>query len=410
MGATTLASHPANPQILYCGTTGKGYVYKSTSTGQTWSIFSPGGDWVGGVRDIEVDQNGHVYAATNEGLMKWNGVAWSRLSGLPTDDITSLVMDRSQIPTVIYAATGGNGVYVSEDQGNTWLPYVEGLGDFSVQALAVAGSGSNKNIYAGTISRGAWTRVIPEYAQGVILWHQPISGVNTSTFPCQDFETPSDAFDIFLADDFTNSEAWEIRTIFVPGNLFAGGRTLMNARALHFKIYNDAAGVPGGDPSGRGNPAVWQLSVTPSDSRITLGNGIVNSLPSDVTLNLTSPLILAPGTYWLIFYPELDFTPDGQYGRNISVTANGYEAMVINPGGGFNMPTEWTSIRDSSTWNLTEQDLAFQLVGNVAACESDFDEDRDVDGLDLYMYITGSSGIPVQTVAEELGRIGCPQD
>jgi photosystem II stability/assembly factor-like uncharacterized protein len=408
MGATSLASHPANPQILYCGTTGKGYVYKSTSAGQTWSIFSPGGDWVGGVRDIEVDSGGHVYAATNDGLMKWNGVVWTKLSGLPTDNITSLVMDRLQSPAAVYAATGGNGVYVSEDQGNTWLPYVEGLGDFSVQALGLAGSDSKITIYAGTFSRGAWARAIPEYTQGVILWDQPVSGMNTATYATQDFESPSDAFDIFLADDFTNSDARAIQTIFVPGRLFANGRTLMNARALHFKIYNDASGVPAGDPSGRGNPPVWQLSVPPSDARITLNNGILDSLPSDVTLNLTSPLILGPGTYWLVFYPEMDYTPHGQYGRNISVTANGYEAMVINPGGGFNFPTNWTSIRDGSTWNLTEQDLAFQLVGNIATCTRDFDEDGDVDGSDLAAYIADQAGISLSDFAAEFGRTTCP--
>jgi len=410
MWATSLASHPSNPQILYCGTTGKGYIYKSTSAGQAWSMFSPAGDWVGGVRDVEVDQQGHVYAASNEGLLKWNGFAWSRLSGLPTDDITSLALDHSKFPSSVYAATDGNGNYVSEDLGNTWLPYVEGLGDFNIQALAIAHSGSKNMIYTGTISRGAWSRPIPEYTQGNILLHQPISGSNTTALGSQDFELPSDAYDNFLADDFTNSESWEILTIFMPGRLFAGGRTLMNARTLHFKIYADAAGIPDGDPSGRGNPPVWQLSATPSDSRISLSNGILDSLPSDVMLNLPNPLILAPGTYWLVFYAEMDYTPYGQYGRNLSVTANGYDAMVINPGGGFNLPTAWTSIRESSTWNLTEQDLAFQLVGRVATCQCDFDEDGDVDGPDLYTYITGSSGIAVQTIADELGRNGCPHD
>ena len=191
------------------------------------------------------------------------------------------------------------------------------------------------------------------------LWYQPV-GVNTDALANQKF--PDDpTYDIYIADDFQNAVPWMIGGIFVPGDLWNGGTTLMNATSLNWQIYADDSGKPDGDPAGGGNPPVWSLSLAPGDAQVTISNG-VGGLPSNATLYLTTSIALAPGIYWLVFYPEMEFGTCGQYGRHVANTSNVAVGQVINPGGGFSFPTVWTSIQDPTTWGLTEHDLAFQLM------------------------------------------------
>ncbi len=200
----------------------------------------------------------------------------------------------------------------------------------------------------------------PAGPAAIILWDQPISTVKQSAYADQDFEATHDDYDIFVTDDFTNTLAWSIGTIFVPGDTWNGNSELTCANSLNWQIYADNGGVPSGDPWSGG--AYWSLSLPPTDPQVTLSLGTGLSL-TNATLNLTSPLLLPPGTWWLVFYPQMDFDTCGQYGRQLSETTNGHAAQVINPGGGFGFPTTWTSVQISSTWGLTQQDFAFRLEG-----------------------------------------------
>ncbi len=155
--AATLAVDPTDPQILYFGSERWGYVFRSTDAGENWTQISPGQEWVWAVHDIEVDLDKEVYAATDEGLMKWAGSDWMKLPGLPTDDITSLAIDRSTTPGTVYVGTGEDGVFVSEDGGNSWAPFNENLENLSITKLA--GSFSKpKILYAGTGYGGVSSR------------------------------------------------------------------------------------------------------------------------------------------------------------------------------------------------------------------------------------------------------------
>ena len=79
------------------------------------------------------------------------------MTGLPTDDITALAIDRSTTPGIIYVGTGEDGVFVSEDGGNTWTSFNEGLGNLSITKLAISAS-LPKMLYAGTAYGGVWSR------------------------------------------------------------------------------------------------------------------------------------------------------------------------------------------------------------------------------------------------------------
>jgi uncharacterized repeat protein (TIGR01451 family) len=209
--------------------------------------------------------------------------------------------------------------------------------------------------------------VAPEAPQNptAVLWDQPITDTNLGAYANQDFETAVDAFDIFIADDFGNSEWWAIDTIYVPGNTWNLGGDLDCAGVLHWEIYADAGGVPAGDPWGGGDAPVWTYYGPTSDPNVAFSTG-VGGFESNVTLNLDAPIVLPPGDWWLVFYPSLSFANCFQYGRHVSGTGNGAPAQVINPGGGFGFPTTWTSVQDPSTWAMTYHDFAFRLEGEVA--------------------------------------------
>jgi hypothetical protein len=193
-----------------------------------------------------------------------------------------------------------------------------------------------------------------------VLWDQPLSLVNQAAYVNQEFgDYPT--YSSYLADDFINFAPWNISSIFIPGDGWNGFSTLFNASALTWQIYADNGGVPAGDPSGGGSPPLWTLTLQPSDPQVIITNGTPGGYPSNVTLNLPSPVFLDPGHYWLVFYPGMDFTY-GQYGRQPADTTNGYIAQFINPGGSFGYGTNWQN------WNIigpTQADLAFRLEGEI---------------------------------------------
>jgi hypothetical protein len=194
-----------------------------------------------------------------------------------------------------------------------------------------------------------------------ILWDQPLSLVHQTAYINQEFpDFPT--YNSFLADDFINDQRWNISTIYIPGYLWNGGTTLMNATALHWQIYADNSGQPAGDPSGGGSPPLWNLSLPPSDSQVVLSTSSPGGYLSNTTLNLNTPIDLPAGHYWLVFYPTMSFTTDGEYGRQPADTTNSEVGNFINPGGGFGYGTNWQA------WNVlgpVQQDIAFRLEGQV---------------------------------------------
>ena len=198
----------------------------------------------------------------------------------------------------------------------------------------------------------------PEFA---VLWDQPLSAVNQNAYINQAFgDFPT--FSSYLADDFVvPAQGWSIESIFVPSNGWNGATTIACGPALTFQIYADNAGIPGGDPSGGGNPPLWTLTVPPTDPQITITNGS-GGIPTNVLATLAAPVQLTAGTYWLIFFPTADFATCGQFGRQPADTTSGTIGYFINPGGGVGYGTAW------QPWTIlgpTEHDIAFRLEGTV---------------------------------------------
>jgi len=155
---TAMALDPSNPGILYVGSlwSNKGRVFQYTDIWGAWTANEiTATQTIGYVQDIEVDFNSQVYAATSTGLMKWDGSEWTELTGLPEANITSIAIDKDVYPGIVYAGTGQNGVYVSQDGGITWEAYNNGLENLKITMLSLSQT-QPKVLYALANSGGAW--------------------------------------------------------------------------------------------------------------------------------------------------------------------------------------------------------------------------------------------------------------
>jgi hypothetical protein len=191
-----------------------------------------------------------------------------------------------------------------------------------------------------------------------VLWDQPLSSVNQNAYVNQDFTDYPD-YSSFLADDFVNGQAWNISTIFVPGNGWNGFSTLLSATGLTWQIYADDGGVPAGDPYSGG--ALWSQTLAPTDPRVTITVGS-GGFPTNTALNLAVPVAVPAGHWWLVFYPTMAFDTGGQYGRQPADTTSNYWGQFINPGGAFGYGGDWQSW---SVIGATQHDIAFRLEGAV---------------------------------------------
>jgi len=192
---------------------------------------------------------------------------------------------------------------------------------------------------------------------------QPLSSVITNAYANQLFPDYP-AYSCYVADDFTNAAPWSVSGISQTGDGWNGFSSLMNATSLNWAIYADNAGVPAGYPGDGATTPQWSLSVPPSDARVAITAGTPGGYPSNTELTLTTPFTLPSGTWWLYFYPDMNFGSYGQYGRQGSDTANNYTAKWINPGGGFGVGT---GFQDWSILGTTLHDASFSICAVAGA-------------------------------------------
>jgi hypothetical protein len=318
----------------------------------------------------------------------------SWLNGYPenTDNLQYAILKRGGIATVSASRVSwfNTGVGYGDFDGSTTnsgigYEYVERVANGLTASEALYGAKSSMtpesntrlmnfydfNLYGdpaiGITSSGGpggdnWVHlpmVFKSHGAGGVLWDQPLSSVDQNAYANQLFpDYPT--YSSYLADDFTNSSPWNIGTIFVPGSGWNGFSSLLGATALHWRIYADCGGVPCGNPSGGGSPAAWSLTLAPNNAQVTITTGS-GGYPSNTLLQLSTPVNLPAGHWWLIFYPAGSFASFGQYGRQAADTNNGYTGQFINPGDAFGYGTAWQA------WTVlgsTRHDIAFRLEGN----------------------------------------------
>ena len=210
---------------------------------------------------------------------------------------------------------------------------------------------------------------------GAVILDQPMSTENTFAYYNQEYVPGEpDENDVYIADDFVLDKAWGISTIFVPGDFRWPGwgdlSTLLCSDYLHVEIYTDANGKPSGNPRDSVNLPLVHRWMTPDDPQVTLSNG-TRGYPTNVTINLDTPIYLSPGTYWFVFYPEMEWATCGGFGRQPADTSNNLAAQAIKPlDTNTWYPTTWTNVL-TIPWDrfecpdLEHQDFAFRLEGDL---------------------------------------------
>lgn len=131
---------------IYAGTWG-GKIYKSTDNGTSWTRINNSMN-VGFIWALNIS-NGTIFAATEQGVYKYNGSTWT-LTGLTGKDTHAL----TSYGGTLYAGTWGFGVFKSTDNGTTWTEINNGLGYIlSIQALTVT---QNGEVFTGSFGSGVF--------------------------------------------------------------------------------------------------------------------------------------------------------------------------------------------------------------------------------------------------------------
>jgi len=240
----------------------------------------------------------------------------------------------------------------------------------------------------------AWDAVgVNEYSY---MFDQEIDSDNAKGYLSQQFDTSNESNNTFLADDFELFYATKIQEIIVPGTLWNTdlGLNLDNATRLHFIIFNDNNGKPDGNPFKTDN-AIMDLSLSPDDTQVSITDG-VHDIKSNVKLILNNPVSLQPGKYWMVFYPEMNYST-GLYGRHVSSTINGSAAQICNYANGYT----WESVLNNG---IDYHDLAFSVYG-MRDIDSDWEEAYKImfnSQHDLYQFRTYRDHILSQSSSGKL--------
>ena len=167
----------------------------------------------------------------------------------------------------------------------------------------------------------------------------------------------------YSADDFMNAQPWYIESIFVDGdNRYSGLGQLTQANNLHWLIYPDAGGVPAGYPGSGGE--LWSHTCKPSDPEVTF-SGVDNTQATlDIVKAQGAPLHLLPGTYWLCFYPSLNFGLYDQWYWDTAGTTHLSTAHLIDPQWFWGIGPVWTPWPDL-IGDPSLHDAAFRLEGTA---------------------------------------------
>jgi photosystem II stability/assembly factor-like uncharacterized protein len=152
-GVLSIANDPVSTTTIYIGTNTQGLL-KSTDWGYNWFSTSLPPQLIG---VVALDPGNHdvAFAAGANDLFKStnDGQLWRAVLSLGTSYGTAIVFDTAN-PGTMYASFYYNGVYASNDGGETWYSANTGLPTVNINAMVV--DSQNGIVYAGTDGSGIY--------------------------------------------------------------------------------------------------------------------------------------------------------------------------------------------------------------------------------------------------------------
>lgn len=152
------------------------------------------------------------------------------------------------------------------------------------------------------------------------LWDQ-MNNPGTNSVTSQNFESSFDTFDSFAADQFgIMDDIWSVTGVEVRGAYYGGSG---NAESVNVWFFNNSAGFPS--------------QVIHSSLNIIPVNGLSSG---SFSIQLTEPVSLVEGMYWVCVQANMTFASSGQWGWTTSMTPS--QSVWKNPDGGFgSICTNW---------------------------------------------------------------------
>jgi photosystem II stability/assembly factor-like uncharacterized protein len=125
----------------------EGKIFLSTDAGGSWTERHAAPEPISVLR---IDSTGNIFAGTQAGVVRSiDGIAWEHV-GFGNSSVTALASDGGDR---VYAATNGDGIFRSTDNGETWAHTSAGLPATSVLCLAID---NEDRIHAGVRGHGVF--------------------------------------------------------------------------------------------------------------------------------------------------------------------------------------------------------------------------------------------------------------
>ncbi len=212
-----------------------------------------------------------------------------------------------------------------------------------------------------TLTFAALVMTAVTFAQVVNVVERPENGVNSIIAA-----EGNDGTGVYCADSFTTDVAFTLDQITFSGTNSNGGAIEPLLESLNIFIYEDMSGTPGGQPQVAG-AGVFELADL-DDTMYTIDTDTAGA--SAFTVDFTaanggSDVLLMPGTYWMVAFPNVASGPagDGRWNWALSDGPAPISSLLIDPQDLFGAgATNWTTLSDlvagatSFAWTMTGEE------------------------------------------------------
>ncbi len=312
---------------LFAG--GYGGVYLTTNNGTSWTAVNSGLSYTI-VIALAVSPNGtsgaNIFAGTGDWMYSGgegvylstdNGTSWTAVdSGLTDNDVLALAVSPNGTGgTNLFAGTGGRdakGIFLSTNNGTTWTAVDSGLTNTYVRSLAVSPNGTGgTNIFAGTAggvflstnNGTSWTAVdsglTNTYVVSLVVSPEGTSGTHlfAGTDPASVFVSTNNGTS-WTAVDSGLTDEWVDALAVSPNG--TGGTNLFAGTAGGVFLSTNNGTSWTADNTGLNNTDVRALTVSGTNLfAATFGGGVWRRPLSEMITSVDRPLSEVPKRFSL---------------------------------------------------------------------------------------------------------------